>query len=300
MPKQNPFGKIGEDSPPETPTKKGNEPEPERTLLIKHDVCVYRIPPQVSPLFMVFNIVITMMWWIWIGFLVSELHWRMKDAPPCVSGRIPPLLSSQYFVCRRDVHHNYHLCHHNSPFNLHLITSIHSRPKQWAGRLQTGIWKIPTGKGKWEWWEPCNEKDCSQCFLSRWVWDQEQRSSWKRRRQTGRSTQSVRLRPILVWLFSLLQIQAGRKYFHFYFFWHFWCEFAHFLSTQYQLSEHQVFCDQSDGGGEDGVPWSRLLRPSRQLRREHHPPRPLQGDQGLLSLNKFRANLLLLHQFLFL
>jgi len=46
MPKQNPFGKIGEDSPPETPTKKGNEPEPERTLLIKHDVCVYRIPPQ--------------------------------------------------------------------------------------------------------------------------------------------------------------------------------------------------------------------------------------------------------------
>ena len=48
MPKQNPFGKIGEDSPPETPTKKGNEPEPERTLLIKHDVCVYRIPPQVS------------------------------------------------------------------------------------------------------------------------------------------------------------------------------------------------------------------------------------------------------------
>ena len=48
MPKQNPFGKIGEDSPPETPTKKGNEPEPERTLLIKHDVCVYRIPPQVT------------------------------------------------------------------------------------------------------------------------------------------------------------------------------------------------------------------------------------------------------------
>ena len=46
MPKQNPFGKIGEDSPPETPTKKGNEPEPERTLLIKHDVCVYRMPPQ--------------------------------------------------------------------------------------------------------------------------------------------------------------------------------------------------------------------------------------------------------------
>ena len=67
----------------------------------------------------------------------------------------------------------------------------------------------------------------------------------------------------------------------------FCCEFAHFLTTLYQLSEHQVFCDQSDGGGEDGVPWSRLLRPSRQLRREHHPPRPLQGDQGLLSLNKF-------------
>ena len=47
MPKQNPFGKIGDSSPPESPAKKGNEPEPERTLLVKHDVCVYRIPPQV-------------------------------------------------------------------------------------------------------------------------------------------------------------------------------------------------------------------------------------------------------------
>ena len=47
MPKQNPFGKIGDNSPPESPAKKGNEPEPERTLLVKHDVCVYRIPPQV-------------------------------------------------------------------------------------------------------------------------------------------------------------------------------------------------------------------------------------------------------------
>ena len=48
MPKQNPFGKIGDSSPPESPTKKSNEPEPERTLLVKHDVCVYRIPPQVQ------------------------------------------------------------------------------------------------------------------------------------------------------------------------------------------------------------------------------------------------------------
>ena len=47
MPKHNPFGKIGDSSPPESPAKKGNEPEPERTLLVKHDVCVYRIPPQV-------------------------------------------------------------------------------------------------------------------------------------------------------------------------------------------------------------------------------------------------------------
>ena len=37
MPKHNPFGKIGDSSPPESPkAKKSNEPEPERTLLVKH------------------------------------------------------------------------------------------------------------------------------------------------------------------------------------------------------------------------------------------------------------------------
>ena len=42
----------------------------------------------------------------------------------------------------------------------------------------------------------------------------------------------------------------------------------------------QVFCDQSDGGGEDGIPGPGLLRQGGQLRCEHHPARPLQGDQG--------------------
>ena len=51
MAKHNPFGKIGDSSPPESPVTKGNETEPERTLLVKHDVCVYRIPPQVLSIY---------------------------------------------------------------------------------------------------------------------------------------------------------------------------------------------------------------------------------------------------------
>ena len=103
----------------------------------------------------------------------------------------------------------------------------------------------------------------------RWAWDQEQRYCWKKKPRMGNFTQSVRLKPTRVWPYSQLRIQAGSN------FW-FWLIYRLYFMFYFR----QVFCDQSDGGGKDSLPWPGLLRPCRQLWREHHPPRPLQGDQG--------------------
>ena len=196
MPKQNPFGKIGEDSPPETPTKKGNEPEPERTLLIKHDVCVYRIPPQVTissrhGIQHRHHHDVMNMNWIF-GLRTALTHegrtavcFRKNSTPSIVIILcLPACCSSQ-------------LSSLSSYFSLQSQPSTLDQSSGMEGnRLESGKSRL----------ERENENGGSlvtkrivhNSFLSRWVWDQEQRSSWKRRRQTGRSTQSVRLRPILV------------------------------------------------------------------------------------------------------